>query len=567
MKILPLFSFFLTCSLCLDVSAQGRGFGDLVAGPYDVQTPVNDIFSFGVEHAWGHFWVTSRGTGGPGTQQIHKYREDGTWLASYPQTVNATQLSGFGGMDMEADETANTLWIGNSLGEVVAMNYDPATGGLSYQNTFAISGYSGVVRGLCRNPNSGNFFMKSYGDDLIEFDSAGNIINSFTNIVVRSHGLAWDTLSNTIWSSDFSASAVELNPSTGMPSGRVIHTGGLGTGTIQGGCDVYSDPRNPNLHTIVLLGQGLSGGVDLIASYDLTGQPPNPWTNLPTTFLPANGFSEDFENLGGVVPPYMGVHELDDATVTPDPEAWCNVGQRAIQNSAFTGSGSLEMGLDPNSNNYHYVRNAMVLGLDGQGATNLHLEFQVSQHSEENHWWDGVFLSNNGVDWDPVYWLWDGLPDHQWQKLSDLDLTSTSVDTSGTFYLMFAQTDNYPVNVGSDDGVHIDDILIYEPYTGPWLTINNLSGGLSAQIDITNCSALGQVNLVWSVTGGGPINTPFGLGFVSQPITIIPQTADQNGEVHFTQSVPPFASGMNIWFHGVDIGSGTMLNPLALVIG
>ena len=81
-----------------------------MAGPFDVQTPVADIFNFGVEHAWGHYWITARGTGGPGTQQIHKYLESGTWVASYPQTVSASQSSGFGGMDMEADESANLLF-------------------------------------------------------------------------------------------------------------------------------------------------------------------------------------------------------------------------------------------------------------------------------------------------------------------------------------------------------------------------------------------------------------------------------------------------------------------------
>ena len=121
--------------------------------------------------------------------------------------------------------------------------------------------------------------------------------------------------------------------------------------------------------------------------------------------------------------------------------------------------------------------------------------------------------------------------------------------------------------MNGDDGVHIDDILVYEPYTGPWVTISNLIGGQSAQIDIVNCTPAGQVNLVWSLAGGGPLNTPFGIGYVSQPIHIMPFAADALGEVHVSQAVPPAGTGHSIWFHGVDLGSGVMLNPLATVIG
>ena len=332
------------------------------------------------------------------------------------------------------------FFVGNSGGEIVVMDFDPSTGGLSYNSTFAVTGFSGVVRGLCRNPGNGNFFLKSYGEDLIEFDASGTIINSFSNKLVRSHGLAWDFTAGTVWSTDYAASAVELSVTTGLPTGRVVNTGGMGVNASQGGCDVYSDARNPNLTTIVILGQGLSGGVDSIAAYDVIGQPPNPWTNLPTTFIKADGFFEDFESLGGTVPSYMGIHELEDSTLLPDIEAWCNVGQRGVSAMAVSGTGALEMGLDPLSTNYHYVRNAMVLGLDGQGATNLHLEFQVAQHTEEDHWWDGVFVSTDGVTWESVFSLWTSTIAHRWAQISDVDLTNTSVATSGKFYLMFAQS-------------------------------------------------------------------------------------------------------------------------------
>jgi hypothetical protein len=43
-------------------------------------------------------------------------------------------------------------------------------------------------------------------------------------------------------------------------------------------------------------------------------------------------------------------------------------------------------------------------------------------------------------------------------------------------------------------------------------------------------------------------------------------TTDGNGHGGLTQSVPASASGLNIWFHGADIDSSTLLNPLALTV-
>ncbi|MDP6941476.1 MAG: hypothetical protein QGH51_05535, partial [Planctomycetota bacterium] len=40
---------------------SSRALGDLVSGPFDVETAVYDNRCLGVEEAWGSLWITGRG--------------------------------------------------------------------------------------------------------------------------------------------------------------------------------------------------------------------------------------------------------------------------------------------------------------------------------------------------------------------------------------------------------------------------------------------------------------------------------------------------------------------------
>ncbi|MCH2112971.1 MAG: zinc metalloprotease [Planctomycetes bacterium] len=102
--------------------------------------------------------------------------------------------------------------------------------------------------------------------------------------------------------------------------------------------------------------------------------------------------------------------------------------------------------------------------------------------------------------------------------------------------------------------------------SSPVLLVSNLIAGQAAVVDVSNCTPNQMVYFVWSVVGGGPINTPYGPGYVSNPYAIIAMPTDANGNAVNNQNVPPHVSGMDIWFHGVDIGSATLLNPLAMTI-
>ena len=101
---------------------------------------------------------------------------------------------------------------------------------------------------------------------------------------------------------------------------------------------------------------------------------------------------------------------------------------------------------------------------------------------------------------------------------------------------------------------------------GPTMAVSNLVAGQTAQVDFMNCSANGKVYFVWSISGGGPISTPYGTGYVSPPYRVTHVQMGVFGTASLNQAVPSSASGINIWFHGADVGYATTLNPLALTI-
>ena len=556
---------------------SSRALGDLVSGPFDVETAVYDNRCLGVEEAWGSLWITGRGHTTLGDNyMIHEYDMTGNWITSYPQNVSAGNTGGWGGRDMEADDAANTLWVGNDTGYVEVMSYDPVTGALSYSNT-VITAVSGTVRALCQNPTSGNFFTKSFTGDVFEFDmTTGAVVNAWVNAQVSAYGFGWDYVNGTIWSTDVQCSATELDPATAQGTGRFFTTGGVGIGaTAQGGADVYNDPLNPNGPTMVMLGQGAP---DSVASYDTSGSggpPPAVWPNLPTTFIPA-AHAENFDSHAGVVPSHMGINELD-AFGLPTASAWCNIGQRGpcgqgtgTYVGVWAGSGSgaycLEMGGDPLGPTGIQVRNGLIMGLDGSGAGDLLLDFGIVNHGEENHPWDGVWVSSDGLAWNQVYGPWFGMAVGAWINVAGVDISNSGVDTNGQFYLLFAQEDNFPM--AYLDGIQIDDISIAPVAPpGPTLSVNPLIAGQASVVSLDNCTPNNLAYFVYSLAGGGPINTPFGPGYVSSPYKVIPLPTDANGHAGVTKNVPAGTTGLNIWFHGADRGSQTMLNPLAMTIG
>jgi len=308
--------------------------------------------------------------------------------------------------------------------------------------------------------------------------------------------------------------------------------------------------------------------IDYILVNDSAAGPPPTGSfytvNLPTTFSGAP-YSDDFDVAAGTVPSNMALTNNDALTGLVDPEAWCNVGQLAPCIVPNSGAYNLEMGLDPISTNYHNVRNAMVLGINGGGATNLALDFMGYNAGEETADFDGVWVSADGLEWFHVSGSWSSeLPTGStWTAVAGMDLTGTPVDTSGDFYLMFGQEDNFPYNYL--DGIGIDDISVAAPGPPPLTyAVTGLVGGGNATLTVSGASAGGGVLIGYSLTGAGPTNTPFGPVDMSLPITQLPTlTASASGVASMTTGVPTRATGFTVYTQAADLTTSALTNSLA----
>lgn len=288
--------------------------------------------------------------------------------------------------------------------------------------------------------------------------------------------------------------------------------------------------------------------------------------NLPTTFAAAP-YTNDFDAAAGTIPTSMALTNIDVASGLADAEAWCNVGQLAPCLVPFSGGFNLEMGLIPGSTNYHDVRNSMVLGIDGAGNTALNLDFQAYDGGEEyasNI--DGVWVSADGLNWYDVALNWGTLvgPTSTWEQLLDIDLTGTPVDTSGQFYLMFQQQDNFPYN--DLDGIGIDDIVVDNNTGSGGFTyaIANLVAGSTATFSVTGATAFGNVLIAYSLTGSGPTTTPYGVADMSAPINVLASmSADAAGAASFSPTVPGGAAGVTLYTQCLDVTAGALSNSLA----
>jgi len=304
---------------------------------------------------------------------------------------------------------------------------------------------------------------------------------------------------------------------------------------------------------------------------DSSSPPPPPGTvwavNLPTTFA-AVPFVEDFETAAGVVPTYMALTAIDAATGLADPEAWANIGNLGPCSVPFAGLFNLEMGLIPGSTNYHNVRNAMVLGIDGNNMSGMNVDFQAYDGGEEANDFDKVWVSSDGVEWYDVSNTWNveiGV-DLIWTAIVDMDLTGTPVDTTGNFYLMFGQEDNFPYN--DLDGIGIDDINVDGTGVAFNYSVSNLVAGSTATFSVTGGTAFGSMLLVYSLAGSGPTSTPYGPVDLSAPIkSLATLTADVNGDANLSPSVPAGLTGVTLYTQAVDLTAGLLSNSLAEVIG
>lgn len=346
------------------------------------------------------------------------------------------------------------------------------------------------------------------------------------------------------------------------------------------GCSRAGDVNNDGVEDYMVgasqYGSPNGNGQGYAAVMDSTVAPPPPpvrWPNRPSTYAAVgSAYSDNFEAYAGVVPAHMAVNELGSQTRTYDPDAWCNIGQNGATTggSTFTtphsGTYMLEMGGTPNGmSSSHDISNGLVLGLNGSGSNNLELDFWAMNFGEESNLDDGVWVSNDGLTWENVLTNWSGVqPLATWVQQTGISLSSGSTSTAGNFFLLFAQMDNNALG-GGNDGVAIDDLRVAPlGSNNPILTIYNLIAGQITTIEVSNCSPGNSTQVGYSLAGGGPVNTPLGLVYLSPPFNRLPvRVANAQGIASLSAPVPGNLSGRNIWFHGANLTAGLLTNPIA----
>jgi len=316
-------------------------------------------------------------------------------------------------------------------------------------------------------------------------------------------------------------------------------------------------------------GAAVGNGNGVVRAYDSAGTPPPPpvkWPNLPSAFNSIGaGFSEDFEAAAGVVQPYMAVNELESILRGPDADAWCNIGQNAMPSGAHGGTYCLEMGGIPSGmSSHHEVSNGLVIGLDGTGTSGLVLDYWVFNYGEENQSDDGIWVSNDGTNWEAVQGNWGGITTGQWIQMTNIDLTTTSVNTSTQFYLLFAQEDNY--EFASADGIAIDDIEVHMAGpSGPTLAVNPNppTAGQALTLSCTGNAVGDMIFIAYSLAGGGPTQTAYGMADLTPPFAASPALiANSNGDVSMGATPPAFMVNRPIWLQALNRTQSVFSNGL-----
>lgn len=311
--------------------------------------------------------------------------------------------------------------------------------------------------------------------------------------------------------------------------------------------------------------------IDHVLVDDFLPEPPPTWPELPTDFIAWEGYCERFDELVGVIPPHFAANSVDEASRYPDLDGWCNIGQLAPCTEVYSGLASLELGLNPNTINFHNVANAMIIGFDGSAIQNTAFEMMVWQAGEELDPDDGVFVSVDGETWHPLRTDWVRMTagtsyQKQWRRVSG-DLATAGLNLSGNFYMAISQADDFPF--GGQDGVAIDNLCCGGSVVPLRYEITNLIGGSVARFEVTGLDRDAFVSLMYSFAGPGPTTTPFGLADLGSPYaTLATVDADRNGRAEVALSVPMGLVGRTVWTQAVEIlgASGRFSNPLEVTV-
>ena len=125
----------------------------------------------------------------------------------------------------------------------------------------------------------------------------------------------------------------------------------------------------------------------------------------------------------------------------------------------------------------------------------------------------------------------------------------------------------------------LDDVRIYNHVLdaaeiaalsrpSPGLAATNFLAGQLATLTLENCTPGGSLLLAYSLSGPGPLPTPFGALGLSPPLALLPAlSANSGGGAQLSVPLPAAAQGLALWIQALDVAAPVLSNPLALVIG
>jgi len=100
----------------------------------------------------------------------------------------------------------------------------------------------------------------------------------------------------------------------------------------------------------------------------------------------------------------------------------------------------------------------------------------------------------------------------------------------------------------------------------PFLTATNFVGGQFANLQVANAFRFSPVILAYSVSGAGPISTPYGLVRLSPPFFFLPQlVTNGSGVALLSAPLPPFP-GFTIYLQALDLVSGNLTQGISPTI-
>jgi len=101
----------------------------------------------------------------------------------------------------------------------------------------------------------------------------------------------------------------------------------------------------------------------------------------------------------------------------------------------------------------------------------------------------------------------------------------------------------------------------------PSFTASNMVAGATLTLSFSGCAPNGSVIPAYSLAGGGPFTSPWGLASLTPPIKRLPAlSVAADGTSGAVFQVPPGTSGVKVWMQALDIGGQVLSNPIARTI-